>query len=187
MPLDESAASAGVPPRADLAELPEQVVPISWLLGTWVGVGLGTYPTIDDFQFGQEVRFWNDGRPFLRYTSESWILDDEGHRVRPAATESGFWRPQPDNRLEVLLVHSTGHLETYRGTVEVTGIADATITGARCELRTDIVARSESAKEYDGGSRLYGLIEGDLGWAYDMAAVGEPLTNHLSARLAKVE
>ena len=27
-------------------------------------------------------------------------------------------------------------------------------------------------REYDGGVRLYGLIEGDLGWAYDMAAVG---------------
>jgi hypothetical protein len=169
------------------SELPEPVVPISWLLGTWVGVGLGTYPTIEDFRFGQEVTFTNDGRPFLIYTSKSWILDEEGNRLRPAATESGFWRPQPDNQLEVLLVHSTGHLETYLGTNEVTSIADATITGARCELKTDVVVRSNHAKEYDGGVRLYGLIEGDLGWAYDMAAVGEPLTNHLSARLAKVD
>ncbi len=169
------------------SELPEPVVPISWLIGKWVGVGLGTYPTIEDFRFGQEVTFTNDGRPFLIYTSKSWILDDEGNRVRPAATESGFWRPQPDNQLEVLLVHSTGHLETYLGKNEVTSIADATITGARCELKTDVVVRSNNAKEYDGGVRLYGLIEGDLGWAYDMAAVGEPLTNHLSARLAKVD
>ena len=169
------------------SELPEPVVPISWLLGTWVGVGLGTFPTIEDFRFGQEVTFTNDGRPFLIYTSKSWILDEEGNRLRPAATESGFWRPQPDNQLEVLLVHSTGHLETYLGTNEVTSIADATITGARCELKTDVVVRSNNAKEYDGGVRLYGLIEGDLGWAYDMAVVGEPLTNHLSARLAKVD
>ncbi len=169
------------------SELPELIVPISWLLGKWIGVGLGTYPTIEDFRFGQEVTFSNDGRPFLHYESKSWILDDDGNRIRPSATEYGFWRPQPDGRLEVLLVHSTGHLETYLGTTEVTGIADATITGARCELQTDIVVRSNNAKEYDGGTRLYGLIEGDLGWAYDMAAVGEPLTNHLSARLAKVE
>ncbi len=168
------------------SELPEAIVSISWLLGTWVGVGLGTYPTIEDFRFGQEVTFTNDGRPFLTYSSTSWILDEDGNRIRPAASEYGFWRPQPDNGLEVLLVHSTGHLETYHGTNEVTGIADATITGARCELKTDIVARSENAKEYDGGVRLYGLIEGDLGWAFDMSAVGEPLTNHLSARLAKI-
>lgn len=168
------------------SELPEAVVPLSWLLGTWVGVGLGTYPTIEDFRFGQEVTFTNDGRPFLHYESKSWILDEEGNRVRPAATEMGFWRPQPDNRVEVLLVHSTGHLETYHGKVEVTSIADATITGARIEMSTDIVARSQTAKDYDGGVRLYGLIEGDLGWAFDMAAMGQPLTNHLSARLAKV-
>lgn len=169
------------------SELPEAVVPISWLIGTWVGVGLGTYPTIEDFRFGQEVTFSNDGRPFLHYSSKSWILDDDGNRVKPAATEYGFWRPQIDDGLEVLLVHSTGHLETYLGTNAVTGIAAAAITGARCELKTDVVVRSRNAKEYDGGVRLYGLIEGDLGWAYDMAAVGEPLTNHLSARLAKVE
>jgi hypothetical protein len=169
------------------SELPEQIIPISWLLGTWVGVGLGTYPTIEDFRFGQEVTFTNDGRPFLSYTSTSWIIDEEGNRLRPAASEYGFWRPQPDNKLEVLLVISTGHLETYHGSVEVTGIGDATITGARCELKTDLAARSENAKEYDGGVRLYGLIEGDLGWAFDMSAVGQPMTNHLSARLAKID
>jgi hypothetical protein len=114
-------------------------------------------------------------------------LDEDGNRIRPAASEYGFWRPQPDNRVEVMLVHSTGHLETLLGKVEITGLADAAITGARCEISTDVVARSNSAKEYDGGVRLYGLIEGDLGWAFDMAAVGEPMTNHLSARLAKVE
>lgn len=162
-------------------------MPLSWLLGTWVGVGLGTYPTIADFRFGQEVEFWNDGRPFLNYSSKSWILDDDGNRVRPGATEYGFWRPQPENGVEVMLVHSTGHLETLEGKVEITGLGDAEITGARCELRTDVVARSQTAKEYDGGVRLYGLIEGDLGWAFDMAAVGEPMTNHLSARLAKVQ
>lgn len=168
------------------SELPERLVPLSWLIGSWVGVGLGTYPTIDDFRYGQEVRFTWDGRPFLNYFSETWILDDEGNRIRPGASEFGFWRPQDNNGVEVLLVHSTGHLETLHGSVEVVGIQDATITGARCTLRTDVVARSETAKQYDAGERLYGLIEGDLGYAFDMAAVGQSMTNHLSARLAKV-
>lgn len=169
------------------SELPEQLVSLSWLIGKWVGVGLGTYPTINDFRFGQEMTFTYDGRPFLSYSSVSWVIDDEGNRIRPAASESGYWRPLPDNGVEVMLVHSSGHLETYHGTVEVTAIEDARITGARVELRTDIVARSKTAKEYDGGARLYGLIEGDLGWTFDMAAVGERLTNHLSARLARVD
>jgi len=53
------------------------------------------------------------------------------------------------------------------------------------ELHTDVVARTESAKEYTGGTRLYGLVEGDLLYRYDMAAVGQPLSPHLSARLKR--
>ncbi len=180
-PVGES--DAATPP------LHEANLPLSWLLGTWVGVGLGTYPTIDDFRFAQELRFTHDGRPFLHYVSQSWIIDEHGQRVRPAASEYGFWRPGVNgdgNSVEVLLTHSTGHLETYHGSVEVTELSGGKISGARCELRTDIVARSASAKEYDAGVRLYGLIGGDLGYAYDMKAVGQDLQNHLSARLAKL-
>ena len=176
--------TSGNTPEPD--EVPEELIPLSWLIGKWIGVGLGTYPTIEDFRFGQELVFRTDGRPFLHYSSNSWLIDDDGIRIRPAASEVGYWRPKPERGVEVLLAHSTGHLETYDGKVEITELSDGEITGARCELRTDIVARSVTAKEYDGGVRLYGLIAGDLGWAFDMAAVGQEMTNHISARLAKI-
>jgi THAP4-like, heme-binding beta-barrel domain len=60
------------------------------------------------------------------------------------------------------------------------------LTSAKIELRTDMVARTESAKEYTSGHRLYGLVEGELFWAFDMAAVGEPLQSHASGRLKRV-
>ena len=166
--------------------IPDQLVPLSWLVGTWVGVGVVGYPTIEDAQFGQEVTFATDGRPFLSYWSRSWLLDEAGERVRPLATEAGFWRPRPDNKVEVLLAQPTGYAEVYYGDLTVTGMADARITGARVELHTDVVARTESAKEYTGGTRLYGLVEGDLLWAMDMSAVGQPLQSHASARLKRV-
>ena len=53
-------------------------------------------------------------------------------------------------------------------------------------MRTDVVARTASAKEYTAGHRLYGLVDGDLLWAYDMAAMGQPLQSHISARLKRV-
>jgi hypothetical protein len=165
--------------------LPDQLVPLSWLIGTWVGVGVVGYPTHEDLQYGQEVTFATDGRPFLSYWSRTWLLDEAGERVRPLATEAGFWRPRPDNKVELLLAHPTGYAEVWVGDVTVTGIVDAVITGARVELTTDVVARTESAKEYTGGTRLYGLVEGDLLYRYDMAAVGQPLSAHLSARLKK--
>jgi hypothetical protein len=35
----------------------------------------------------------------------------------------------------------------------------------------------------DAGDRLYGLMNGELMWTYDMAAVGQEMQNHLWARL----
>lgn len=168
-------------------EVPEDLRPLSWLIGRWVGVGTGQYPTIDDFRFGQEVLFSTDGRPFLSYLSRSWLLDDDGNRVRPLDNEAGFWRPRPDNEIEVTLAHPTGYAELWLGRQEVTGIQDATITGARAELRTDVITRSPSATEYSTGVRLYGLVEGRLLWTFDMAAVGQPLVNHLAATLSRAD
>ncbi len=168
-------------------EVPEALRPLSWLIGHWVGVGTGQYPTIDDFRFGQEVVISTDGRPFLSYHSRSWLLDDAGERVRPLGTESGYWRPRPDNAIELTLAHPTGYAEIWVGTLEVTGLENATITGARATLHTDCVARTESAKDYSAGERLYGLVDGRLLWTFDMRAVGEPMTNHLAATLQPVE
>lgn len=173
-------------PDGSGVEVPEALLHLSWLIGRWVGVGTGQYPTIEDFRFGQEVSFSTDGRPFLTYFSRSWLLDEDGNRVRPLATESGFWRPQPENKFEVSLSHPTGYAEIWLGSVEVTGIENATITGARATLATDYIAATSTAKELLAGERLYGLVNDRLLWTYDMAAMGHPMQNHLAASLTRV-
>jgi hypothetical protein len=163
-------------------DLPTPLIPLAWLLGEWAGAGVVGYPTMDgDLRFGQEVSFTHDGRPFVSYTSRTWLLDDDGEKVRPLASETGYWRPAGPGEdggtaLEVLLVHPTGIIETYHGSVD----------GPRVDLATDVVARTATAKEYNAARRMYGLVEGDLLWVMDMAAVGHPLTSHASARLKRV-
>jgi len=164
-----------LPPDA-APELHPDLAPLAFLLGRWQGAGVGGYPTIESFRFGQEIVFSHNGKPFLSYTSRSWLLDEEGQPGRPLGTEAGFWRPQPDNEVELLLVHPTGITEIYLGQV----------TGTRIELGTDVVTRTATAKEVTAGHRLYGLVGLDLAWAYDMAAVGQQLQPHLSAQLKKV-
>ena len=139
-----------------------------------------------DIQVGQELSISHDGRPFLIHWSRTWRLDENGERVEPLAMESGFWRPLPNNEVELLLSHPTGISETWFGKVSVTGIVNAQITGARVELKTDAIVRTTSAKEVTGGERLYGLVDGNLGWVYDMAAVGVPMKSHASFHLTKV-
>jgi hypothetical protein len=160
-------------------ELHPDLKSLSFLLGRWEGAGIGGYPTIESFRFGQEISFSHNGKPFLIYTSRTWRLDDEGQIGPPLGTESGYWRPRPDSQLEVMLAHPTGIVEIYLGE----------ITGTRIEMATDVVARTATAKEVTAGHRLYGLVgEGaqDLAYAYDMAAMGQELQPHLSAQLKRV-
>jgi hypothetical protein len=159
------------------ADLPTPLVPLAWLIGRWEGAGVVGYPTIESANFGQEVEFRHDGRPFLHYRSQAWALDDEGNKARPLATEVGFWRPGENGELEVLLTHPTGYVEIYVGTVE----------GPRVNLHTDLVARTPTSKEYTAATRMYGLVESDLMWVMDMAAVGQPMQSHASAQLKRVE
>ena len=175
------------------SDLPTPLIPLAWLIGKWAGAGVIGYPTIEEARFGQEIEFSHDGRPFLSYRSQTWLLDDDGNQTRPLATETGFWRPvaatvgqadegegekekAPGTELEVLLAHPTGFVEIYLGTVN----------GPRIDLATDLVARTSTAKEYTAASRLYGLVESDLLWAMDMAAMGRPLQSHASARLKRM-
>lgn len=150
-------------------------------VGVWRGRGTGGYPTIDDFEFAQEVRFSHDGRPFLHYESRAWLINPDGTPIRPAFREVGWWRPvmkddRPSDELEVLLSSPTGIVEVYVGRVD----------GTRVEIITDAVLRTATAKEVNAGQRLYGIVEGALLYAQEMAAVGQPMSPHLSAKLTRV-
>ena len=158
--------------------LAPELAPLAWLVGRWEGAGVVGYPTIESANFGQEVVVSHDSRPFLEWHSHTWLLDQEtGEKVRPLSTELGFWRPGEDGRdVELLLAHPTGIIEMYYGKMEP----------ARVTLKTDSVVRSPLAKEYNAGSRLYGLVESQLFWVMDMAAMGQELQSHVSAQLKRV-
>lgn len=169
-----------------MSELHPTLLPLAFLVGTWRGEGVGGYPTLGpDFRYGQELVFESDGRPHLSYSSRTWWLGPEGTPGRsvgqPLAREVGYWRTRPLEAggfgVEVMLAHPFGIAEIYVGTV----------TGTRVELEDNVLIRTATAREVERSQRLYGLVEGgDLAYAVDMAALGQPLTPHLSARLQRV-
>jgi THAP4-like, heme-binding beta-barrel domain len=168
-----AARSGGLP---EDFELHPSLDSVRFLLGRWEGAGVVGYPTIESANFGQEIVFGHNGKPFLIYSSRTWLIEADGTIGRPLAMETGYWRPQDDGALEVVLAHPTGIIEIYLGEV----------TGTKIELATDAVVRTATAKEVSAGRRLYGLIGPDLGWAYDLAAMGQPLQSHVSAQLRRV-
>jgi len=152
------------------------------LVGVWRGRGQGEYPTVEGFHFGQQIRFSHDGRPFLFYESRAWLIEPDGSPIRPSNRETGWWRPvlsdgKATDEVEVLLNQPTGIMELYIGRAETT---------TRWELSTDAVVRTSTAKEVRAGHRLYGIVDRALLYAFDLAAVGQPLQSHLSARLERV-
>ncbi|MER3453098.1 MAG: fatty acid-binding-like protein, partial [Acidimicrobiia bacterium] len=123
------------------------LAPLAFLLGTWQGEGTGEYPTIEPFTYGEEVRFTETGKPFLVYTQRTWSLDDG----RPLHAETGYWRPQPGGRLEVVLAHRTGIAEIEEG---------ALVDGRRIELTSTFVGRTSTAKEVTALARRF-EVDGD--------------------------
>ncbi len=161
------------------SEFPEGLHPnllgLAWMLGRWEGTGKGHYPGTEDFNFGQQVDFAQNGGDYLHYLSQTFEVDEQGLAVKPLSMETGFWRPKPDGAVEVVMCHPDGYAEVWYGK----------ISGARVELSTDAVVRTASADDYAAGQRLYGNVEGDLLWTFDKAAGGFPLQSYLWARLRR--
>jgi hypothetical protein len=146
---------------------------IAFLVGVWRGEGHGVYPTITSFDYGEEIRFAAvPGKPFLTYQQRTWALDDQ----RPLHAETGYWRPKPAGRIEVVLAHPTGFAEVEEGTVE----------GGVIDLVATSIGRAATAKEVDGLRRRFELAGPDvLRYEVQLAAVGQPLQGHLTAELRR--
>lgn len=165
-------------------DLPPALVPLAWLLGTWQGAGVIGYPGQPESQFGQQVVFGHHGHAgsgsehdYLTYDSTLWALAPDGTVGEVVSVETGYWRPVlGGTEVEVLVVQPGGVVEVYYGDIRP----------ARIELQTDVVTHTLTADEHKAGHRLYGLVQGDLLWAYDKAAYGQPLSPHASARLRRV-
>jgi len=156
----------------------EAVQPLAFLLGTWRGVGEGSYPTIDDFPYVEEITFGHVGKPFLAYAQKT----RHGETDRPLHAETGYWRPvgpPAEGALEVVLAHPTGLLESLAGRFT------ASVGGGTFELSCPRVVATDTAVEVTATERRI-TVDGDtLTYELSMAAVGQPMTHHLAATLTR--
>ncbi|WP_029289318.1 FABP family protein [Cellulomonas sp. HZM] len=182
--------------------LAPEVYPLAWLVGRWHGEGVVGYPGIEERAFTQDVVFDHDGGPYLRYETTIRLVhvpddaaaledgagpvaaDDEQGEVW--STETGYWRVPPErpegiaddkHPVEVLLADPSGHVSVLVGE----------IGNGRIDLASDLVARVPSGADVTASKRLYGLVHGDLMWAHDLAAFGNPMQSYASARLVRAD
>ena len=147
--------------------------PIAFLLGSWEGDGHGDYPTIDAFDYREQVTFTNPpGKPFIAYRQMTWASDDG----RPLHTEAGYLRAGEGGRFEFVMAQPSGFVEVY----------DGHLNGATLTFVTTTVVATPTAKRVDELSRTISVDGDELRYVLKMAAVGHPRLQHLDARLRRV-
>jgi hypothetical protein len=148
------------------------------LVGVWRGGGEMIEPGAETaVAFGQQVVFAHDGGPFLSYESRTWLLDADGAVTGPGPRETGFWRPQADGTLEVLIAHSSGLVTPFYGRAR-------NLTS--WEMDTWAMVRTETAPAVERSTRLYGVVRGDLAYVDEREMVDEGMAPFASAQLGRV-
>jgi hypothetical protein len=148
----------------------EAIEPLAMLLGTWRGRGSGRYPTIRPFEYREELRLWDSGKPVVASSLESWSMSGD-----PFHQEMGFWRPEPDGRLSVVLSHALGVVE----------VAEGAIDGGSISLASTSIVRAPGGSAVKSLERRY-RVEGDtLSYELWMETDSTPLALHLTGRLRR--
>lgn len=155
-------------------DLSPALAPVAALIGTWRGQGEGSYPTIEDFSYTDEVVFADVGKPFLHYVQRSWTPAGA-----PMHTETGYLRVPAAGIAELILAQPMGQTELAEGSIT----AEADTLVLEFEARVD---SSASAKDVEATRRRYELNGGRLTTTFGMAAVGQPMTHHLRSELRRV-
>lgn len=153
-------------PHPDIAGL-------AFLVGTWRGSGHGVYPTIEDFDYLEEITILPGPKPFLVYTQRT----RSPTTGEPMHSESGYFRLL-DGSPELVLAQPTGIVEVHRGTLEGTSVRLGT---------TDVGATPSAVHHRVTEVTRHMTVEADqLRYQLSMAAVGQPLQVHLDAVLHRV-
>ena len=192
-------------------DLTPELVPLSWLIGSWEGYGMLGEGEEGDQHIFQRVSFAETGLPVLEYRAETFAADPDGTVIRPLAVESGFWqldRPLTEadggpglvpgdafpalrnaDAVEALrnegdgfdlivnINHPRGISELYYGSIK----------GPQITLTTDFVVRGTNSREYAAATRIFGLVNGQLMWRWDVSTGEESgLKAHASAALKRL-
>ena len=164
----------------------------------WRGEGEGHYPTITDFQYGEELTFahpnpakvrqqqrggdscWNPpltqrvrAQPVVAYSHKTWRAADK----TPMHSESGFLRVKPDGTAEFACAQATCLAEASSGEWDA---ATRTLTLASTSVgnaaKVLAIARNYTLSE-DGETLRYSIA---------MRTHEQPLQEHLRATLKRV-
>lgn len=142
------------------------------LVGTWRGQGAGDYPTMEPFEYEEEIVFSRLTERAVRYAQHAWSpADGETMHI-----EGGIWRATPDGRLEVT-VALPGVAEVSEGSAVDGAVRLESTSMSRATRGAGLVA---SVRSYD--------VDGDrLSYDIHMATVEVPVERHIWGTLTRAD
>ena len=155
------------------ADLHPDLQALAPLLGVWEGRGSGKYPTVEPFDYVEEVVFSHVGKPFLVYGQKTRAATDG----KPLHAETGYLRAPQPGRVEMVLAHPSGITEIEVGTYTADG------TTIELDMTTSHVGLTPTAKEVTALGRHLRVDGDELSYSLQMGAVGQPVQRHLAAVL----
>lgn len=166
-----------------LAGVHREVAHLSWMVGTWSGVGYHEPYGREHRKFEEVIEFTTTGKtPELHFRSKSWWLEEDDARGDVFREEVGIWIGSAANSVRLELTTTIDH-NIWSGTTVVSGIQNATITGAHMILQA---VDASSALLPTAGTRTYGLVNGQLMSVFEFGIEGAKDIDKMWSQLRQV-
>ena len=82
------------------------------IVGMWKGEGKGIFPTIQSFEFNEQLVFKRDEeRAIIHYEQRTWLKSSSSNKKRSSHWESGFISFENEEQLFMNNVHENGRME----------------------------------------------------------------------------
>lgn len=153
------------------------LLPLSFLAGSWRGTGEGRYPSVTPFTYAEHITVNALAKPVLAYVQRT----SDASTGEPLHAETGYVRLPDPARPELVIAQPTGIVEVHDGTLEQ-------VEGRhRLTFSSTAVAMTPTAASHQVTSVVRTIeVAGDaLTYTVAMAAAGHPLQVHLQAALQR--
>jgi hypothetical protein len=157
------------------------LVRLSPLLGIWRGTGRGKFPTIEAFDYTEELKFESNGcEPLIHFEQKTWVKSSTETDGSPLHWESGFIRPVEDGTIEISNAQNGGRVEVLKGRIDAEEYLKGTLLLSLESILFGNDPRLVRTR------RTFTLKDNTLSYLIEMATVRtQHLQQHLEASLTK--
>jgi hypothetical protein len=151
------------------------------LLGIWRDTGCGRFPTIEAFDYTEELKFEsNSCEPLIHFEQKTWVASSTETNRSPLHWESGFIRPVEDGSIEISNAQNGGRVEVLKGRIDIAEYLRGTLI-----LTVESVLFGNDPRLMQT-RRTFTLKDNTLSYLIEMATVRTPhLQQHLEASLSR--